>query len=78
MCNLRWARVEPDRSRWPRTVAWVERTLAVPAVAKVVRYGERLMQTPMDRHRAALAELGVPLTETTLAVDKPRRGPMSR
>jgi hypothetical protein len=35
------------------------------------------MQTPPDGHRVALAELGVPLTETTLATDKPRHGPMS-
>jgi glutathione S-transferase len=77
MCNLRWARVEPDRDRWPKTVAWVDRTLATPAVAKVVRYGERLMQTPADLHRAALADMGVPLTEATLATSTPRRGPMS-
>jgi glutathione S-transferase len=76
-CNLRWARVEPDKARFPRTCAWVERTLAVPAVAKVTRFGEVLMQTPPDRHRSALAELGVPLTEATLATATPRRGPMT-
>ena len=35
------------------------------------------MQTPPDRHRAALAELGVALTEKTVATGKPRRGPMT-
>jgi glutathione S-transferase len=75
--NLRWARVELDQSRWPKTCAWVERTHATPALAKVARFADKLMQTPPDRHRAALADLGVPLTETTLATDKPRRGPMS-
>jgi len=36
-----------------------------------------LSQTPPGGHHAALANLGVPLTETTLATDTPRRGPMS-
>ncbi len=76
-CNLKWARVEPDRVRFPKTCAWVERTLAAPAVAEATRFGEVLMQTPPDRHRAALAELGVPLSETTLATATPRRGPMT-
>ena len=75
--NLRWARVEPDRNRWPKTCAWVERTHATPALAKVTRFADKLMQTPPNGHRAALAELGVALTETSLATDKPRRGPMS-
>jgi glutathione S-transferase len=75
--NLRWARVEVERDRWPRTCAWVERTQAIPALAKVTRLGDTLMQTPPDGHRSALAKLGVPLTETTVATEKPRRGPMS-
>jgi glutathione S-transferase len=75
--NLRWARVEVDKGRWPKTCAWVERTQATPALAKVTRFGDALMQTPPSGHRAALAELGVPLTETTVATDQPRRGPMS-
>lgn len=75
--NLRWARVEVDKGRWPKTCAWVERTHAIPALAKVTRFGDKLMQTPPAGHRAALAELGVLLTETTVAADKPRRGPMS-
>jgi glutathione S-transferase len=76
-CNLRWARVEPDKGRFPKTCAWVERTLAVPAVAKVTRLGAALMQTPADGHRSALAGMGVPLTEATLATATPRRGPMT-
>jgi glutathione S-transferase len=70
--NLKWARVEPDKSRWPRACAWVERTQAVPPLAKVTRIAERLMQTPPNAQRAALADLGVPLTEATIATEKPR------
>ena len=76
-CNLRWARSAPDAARWPKTCAWFERTLALPAVAKVTRYGETLMRTPPAEQRKALADLGVTLTETTLATTKPRRGPMA-
>lgn len=75
--NLKWARVVPDNSRWPKTCAWVERTHAVPALAKVTRLAEAVMQAPPDQHRKVLAELGVPLTENTVAADKPRRGPMT-
>lgn len=75
--NLRWARIELDRTRWPKTLAWVDRTLATPALAKVTRFADRLMQTPPDGHRAALADMGVALTETTVAAEEPRRGPMS-
>jgi hypothetical protein len=37
-------------------------TQATPALAKVTRLGEMLMQTPPGGHHAALANLGVPLT----------------
>jgi glutathione S-transferase len=76
-CNLRWARAAPDASRWPRTCAWFERTLAVPAMTKVTRYGDTLMRTPPAEQRQVLAGLGVALTETTLAAAKPRPGPMT-
>ena len=75
--NLKWARVEPDTSRWPRTCAWIARTRTTPALAKVTRLAEAVMQAPPDRHRKVLAELGVQLTDSTVATDKPRRGPMS-
>jgi hypothetical protein len=35
------------------------------------------MQTPPDKHRAALIELGVALSDKTVATNKPRRGPMT-
>lgn len=75
--NLKWARVQPDQSRWPRTCAWVARTEATPALAKVTRLAEAVMQAPPDQHRTVLAGLGVQLTDSTVATDKPRRGPMT-
>jgi glutathione S-transferase len=75
--NLMWARVEVDKARWPRASAWVERTTATPALAKATRMADKIIQAMPDRHRAILTELGVPLTETTVAAGAPRRGPMT-
>jgi glutathione S-transferase len=75
--NLRWARVALDTARWPKTGAWVERIGATPALAKLTSWGDLLMQTTPDQHRSALAQLGVPLTSSTLATQSPRHGPMT-
>ena len=75
--NLMWARIELPRDRWPRTLGWVERTTNVPALAKLTRIADRLAQTPLPQHRPVAAELGLSLTETTIAVTAPRRGPMT-
>jgi glutathione S-transferase len=75
--NLAWARVEPDKARWPKTCAWAERTPAVPGLAKITALADSLMQTPPDQHRAKLAALGVSVTDTTVAGAAPRRGPMT-
>jgi glutathione S-transferase len=75
--NLLWARVEVDKARWPKAAAWVERTTATPALAKATRMADKIIQAMPDQHRAILAELGVPLTETTVAAGAPRRGPMT-
>jgi glutathione S-transferase len=74
--NLKWARVELDNRRWPKTLAWVERSTATPGLARVTQLAERLMRTPAAQHRATLAEIGVALTATTLAAAAPRPGLM--
>jgi glutathione S-transferase len=74
--NLKWARVELDNRRWPKTLAWVERSTATPGLARITQLAERLMRTPAAQHRATLAEMGVALTATTLAAAAPRPGLM--
>ena len=75
--NLRWARVEPAVDRWPRTLAWVERTDKVPALAKITYIADRLARTPLPQHRTVAETLGLPLTQTTVQAAAPRRGPMT-
>jgi glutathione S-transferase len=74
--NLRWARVFPEATRWPKTLAWVERTTLTPGLTKITGLAERLMQTPTAQHRGALADLGVALTDTSFAAVAPRPGVM--
>jgi glutathione S-transferase len=74
--NLKWARAEPDPTRWPKTLAWVERTTLIPGLAKITGFAERLMRTPPNQHRAALADMGVALSETSVAAATPRPGVM--
>lgn len=75
--NLKWARVEPDKARWPKTMSWVARTHALPALAKLTGWAEAVMQAPPAAHRDVLSKLGVPLTQSTVATGTPRRGPMT-
>ena len=75
-CNLKWARVELDQTRWPKATAWIERTAATPSLAKITRLADLVMQTRPEQHRAALAGIGVALTETSIAAAAPRHGLM--
>jgi glutathione S-transferase len=71
--NMRWARVEPDRDRWPKTLAWIDRTTATPALASITTVADKLMQVMPDQHRRVLADMAIGLTETTVAAASPRR-----
>jgi glutathione S-transferase len=75
--NLGWARVPIDAARWPKLVGWMERAHALPALARITRIADRLMQTPIAQHRQVAAELGLGLTHDTVAAAAPRRGPMT-
>jgi glutathione S-transferase len=74
--NAAYARFRVDAARWPRTAAFVDRVLALPSFARLAPFEERLMRTPIAQHRAALAEMGAPLTADTYGTDVPRRGVM--
>jgi len=74
--NAAFARWQPDPARWPKAVAWIERTLALPPFAALRPFEDKLIRTPPAQHRAALAELGAPLSAKTWGSTTLRRSLM--
>jgi glutathione S-transferase len=74
--NAAFARFRVDAGRWPVTAAFVERVLALDAFAKLAPFEDRLMRTPIAKHRSVLAEMGAALTSESLGTGVPRRGVM--
>ena len=74
--NAAFARYRVDPARWPRTAGFVGRVLGLESFTKLAPFEEASMRTPPSRLRAAVAELGAPLTAETLGTTTPRRGLM--
>ena len=70
---LRW---QVDAARWPRTAAWVARTLAHDCLAHLAPCEEHMLRLPVTEQRAALAAFGAPVSEQTWGSAQPRRGLM--
>jgi glutathione S-transferase len=75
--NAAFARFRIDAARWPRSAGLVERVLASPPFQALRPYEEKMIRTPPVAARAALAEMGAPLTAETMGTPTPRRGPMT-
>jgi glutathione S-transferase len=74
--NGAYAGFETDAGRWPRTAAFVARTLAHPAIADLLKFEDVQRSVEIKRRRQALLEAGAPLTAETLGEREPRRGMM--
>jgi len=74
--NAAFARFSVDANRWPLTAAFVERVLDLEGFARLKPFEDRLLRTPIPKHRAVLAEMGAPLTAETYATVVPRPGIM--
>lgn len=74
--NAAFSRFKPDPARWPRVAAFVGRVLKLDGFVKLAAFEDRLVRTPIARHREALAELGAPLMSESHATAAPRRGIM--
>jgi len=72
--NASWARFTIDTKRWPKAAAFVARTLAEEAFARLKPYEDLSLRTPLPEQRAALAGIGAPITAETYGTEKPRRG----
>ena len=74
--NGAYADFTPDRSRWPRTTAFVERSLAHPCIAALLPFEDVQRNADIKGRRQALLDAGAPLTGETLGLREPRRGVM--
>ena len=74
--NAAFARMHVDAARWPRTAGFVDRVLQLPAFVALRRFEDATLRTPLPQQRAALAELGAPLTAESFGTATPRRGMM--
>jgi glutathione S-transferase len=74
--NGSYAGFDIDPARWPRTAAFVERTLEHPAIAALLPFEDVQRGAAIKGRRQALLDAGAPLTEQTLGVREPRRGMM--
>lgn len=75
--NASFAGFSIDAGRWPATSAFVSSVLDHPSFARLRPFEDLLLRTPIERHRAALAAAGAPLTPETFATDTARRGVLS-
>ena len=72
--NAAYAGFSVDAARWPRTAAFVERTLADDCIAPLLKYEAIQRNTDIKGRRQALLDAGVRLTEKTMGLREPRKG----
>jgi glutathione S-transferase len=75
--NASFARFEIDAARWPTTAAHVRQVLSLPAFQQLIPFEQVCLRTPIQLHRAALAEAGAPISAQTFGTAEPRRGVLS-
>jgi glutathione S-transferase len=74
--NGTYAGFEPDARRWPLTAAFVERTLAHPAIASLLKFEDVQRSAEIRSRRQALLDAGAPLTAETMGLREPKPGMM--
>jgi len=74
--NGRYGGFEIEESRWPRTAAFVERTVAHPCLAPLLKLEDVQRNADIKVRRQALLDAGARLTSETLSMREPRKGMM--
>ena len=74
--NGAYAGFSVDADRWPRTARFVERALAHPCIADLLRFEDVQRSAEIKGRRQALLDAGAPLAAETLGLREPRRGMM--
>ncbi|HYM86012.1 MAG TPA: glutathione S-transferase family protein [Pseudoxanthomonas sp.] len=71
--NAAFVRYTVDPQRWPRTAAFLQRLLALPAFAKLATFEERMLRTPLPDQREMLIGMGAPVSPETLGCATARK-----
>ena len=74
--NGAYAGFRTDAARWPRSAAFVERTLAHDCFARFKPFEDAQISTDPKGRRAALLAAGAPLVEQSVGTHQPVRGMM--
>lgn len=74
--NAGFARFQIDATRWPRTAAWMKRTLATSPFAKLAALEDAIVRTPIAGQRDVLRAAGAPISAESVGAATPRRGMM--
>jgi glutathione S-transferase len=74
--NAAFAGYRVDAARWPKTAGFVDRVLAQDAFARLAPFEDRMIRTPIAKHRSVLAEMGAPILAESYGTSAPRRGVM--
>ena len=74
--NGAYAGFDADGERWPRTAAFVKRTLAHPCFSNLLRFEDVQRSVEIRGRRQALLDAGAPLTSETMGVREPKKGMM--
>ncbi len=74
--NGAYAGFHTDAARWPRTAAFVDRTLGHECLSELLRFEDVQRSAEMKGRRQALLDAGAPLTNDTMGLREPCRGMM--
>ena len=75
--NGAYAGLEVDSARWPKSSAFIARTLHHPAIASLLPFEDVQRNAAISGRRQALLDAGAPLSEVSWGVREPRRGKMT-
>ncbi len=73
--NAAFVKYAIDSTKWPQTAAYIGRVLDLESFRRLRPFEELLLRTPITKHRAALIEVGAPVSEETVGTEVPRRAP---
>ncbi len=74
--TVAFVRFQIDGARWPKTAAWIDRTLATAPFERLAKIENAIARLPVSQQRETLIAMGAPISKETYAAASPRRGVM--